>query len=133
MGDETGAREALLKAKVNAEKEVADGPDDAGRHAQLAMILACLSEKDAALAEAKRATELLPETKDAFDGPAMTENLAEVYAILGNADSAVDILDGLLTRPSSVTVEILKLNPVWDHIRSNPRFAELLTKHGAKT
>jgi hypothetical protein len=63
----------------------------------------------------------------------MTENLAEVYAILGNADSAIDILDGLLTRPSSVTVEILKLNPVWDHIRSNPRFAELLTKHGAKT
>jgi tetratricopeptide (TPR) repeat protein len=133
VGDEVGARAAFLKAKAIAEKAVAEAPDDAGRHAQLAMILACLSEKGAALTEAKRATELLPESKDAFDGPQMTENLAEVYAVLGDAASAVDILDGLLTRPSIVTVEMLKLNPVWDRIRSNPRFAELLTKHGAKT
>jgi hypothetical protein len=63
----------------------------------------------------------------------MTQNLAEVYAILGDADSAVDILDGLLSRPSALTVEILKLNPVWDRIRSNPRFMGLLAKYGAKT
>jgi TolB-like protein/Flp pilus assembly protein TadD len=133
MGDEAGAREAFLKAKEIVKKGVAETPDDAGRHAQLAMILACLSEKDAALTEAKRATELLPESKDAFEGPQMTENLAAVYAVLGDADSAIDILDGLLTRPGTVTVEMLKLNPVWDHIRSNPRFTELLAKHGAKT
>src|SRR5438270_4754226 len=113
MGDEAGARAAFLKAKAIAEKAVAEAPDDAGRHAQLAMILAYLSEKGAALTEAKRATELLPESKDALEGPQMTENLAEVYAILGDADPAIDILDGLLTRPSVVTVEMLKLNPVW--------------------
>jgi TolB-like protein/Tfp pilus assembly protein PilF len=132
MGDKPGARAAFLKAKEIVEKGVAEAPDEAGRHAQLGMILSCLGEKDAALAEAKRATELLPESKDAFEGPAITENLAQVYAILGDADSAVDILDGLLTRPSYLTVETLKLNPVWDRIRSNPRFTELLTKHGAK-
>ena len=74
----------------------------------------------------------VPESKDAFDGPSMTENLAAVYAVLGDADNAINILDGLLARPSYVTVEMLKLNPVWDRIRSNPRFAELLTKHSAK-
>ena len=132
MGDEAGARIAFLKAKPLAEKDVAEVPDDPSRHAQLAMILASLNERDAALAEAKRATELLPESKDAFDGPSMTENLAAVYAVLGDADNAINILDGLLARPSYVTVEMLKLNPVWDRIRSNPRFAELLTKHSAK-
>ena len=132
MGDEAGARIAFLKAKPLAEKDVAEVPDDPSRHAQLAMILASLNERDAALAEAKRAMELLPESKDAFDGPSMTENLAAVYAVLGDADNAINILDGLLARPSYVTVEMLKLNPVWDRIRSNPRFAELLTKHSAK-
>jgi tetratricopeptide (TPR) repeat protein len=133
MGDEAGARAAFLKAKEVVKKGVDEAPEEAGRHAQFAMILACLGEKDVALKEAKRATELLPESKDAFEGPAMTENLAQVHAILGDANPAIDILDGLLTRPSTVTVEMLKLNPVWDHIRSNPRFAELLTKHSAKT
>src|SRR5438270_6283765 len=54
MGDEAGARAAFLKAKAIAEKGVAEAPGDAGRHAQLAMILACLNEKDAALKESKR-------------------------------------------------------------------------------
>ena len=132
MGDGSGARAAFLKAKNLAETGIAAVKDDPGRHAKLGMILACLGEKEAALTEAKRAMELLPESKDAFDGPGVTENLAEVHAILGDADSAIDILEGLLTRPSYVTVEMLKLNPVWDPIRNNPRFAELLSKHGAK-
>jgi Predicted integral membrane protein len=132
IGDEAGARAAFLKAKDAAAKASAESPDDPGRRAKLGMILACLGDRDGALREAKRATELLPESKDAFEGPNLTENLAQVYAVLGDADSAIDILDGLLSRPSYVTVAMLQLNPVWDPIRNNPRFADLLSKHGAK-
>ena len=74
-------------------------------HIQLAKVLAYLGEKDAALAEAQRATELLPESKDAFGGPEITAGVAEVYTILGDNDRAIEILDGLLSRPSAVTVE----------------------------
>ncbi len=132
LADDAGAREAFLKAKEIAQKQIAEGPDDARRRATLAGILAWLGEKDTALAEAQRAVELLPESKDAFEGPVITESLAEVHAILGNSNEAIEILDGLLTRPSEVTVETLKLNPVWDSLRGNPGFAEILARHGAK-
>jgi len=95
-------------------------------------VLAQLGEKDAALAEAQRATELLPESKDAFGGPEITAGVAEVYSILGDSDRAIEILDGLLSRPSAVTVEGLKINPIWDPLRSDPRFQALLQKYGGK-
>ena len=65
-------------------------------HIQLAKVLAYLGEKDAALAEAQRASELLPESKDAFGGPDITEGVAQVYAIVGENDRAIEILDGLV-------------------------------------
>jgi TolB-like protein/Flp pilus assembly protein TadD len=130
IGDEAGAREAFLIAKPLGEKYVNDAPKEAGRHSKLALILACLGEKEAAIAEAQRATELLPESVDAFDGPKITESLAQVYAIVGEKDKAIDLLDGLLSRPSSVTVAILKNLPFWDPLRDHPRFNELIKKHG---
>ena len=130
QGDEAGAREAFLASKRLAEKYVNDAPNEAARHAKLAVILAWLGEKEAAIAEGKRATELLPENVDAFDGPKMTESLAEVYAIVGEHDKAIELLDQLLSKPSFVTVASLKVLPMWDWLRHNPRFNELLKKHG---
>ncbi|MBA2585235.1 MAG: hypothetical protein H0U99_01980, partial [Chthoniobacterales bacterium] len=133
LHDEVGARAAFLKAKALAEAQLQERADDPQRHCELAAALAWLGERDGAIAHATRAGELLPESKDAFDGPAITECLAQVHAILGEADQAILILDGLLTRPSTLTVELLKIDPIWDSIRHNPRFTELLAKHGAKT
>jgi TolB-like protein/Tfp pilus assembly protein PilF len=130
LGDEVGKREALLKAKGYAEKYVADAPNEAKRIDRLAECLAWLGEKDAAIAQAKRATELLPESKDAFDGPVCTQLLAEVYAIVGEYDKALELVDGLLTRKTQVTVAQLKINPLWDPIRQDPRFLAMLQKHG---
>jgi TolB-like protein/Tfp pilus assembly protein PilF len=132
LHDESGARAAFLKAKSAVEEQLKRSPENPDAHIQLAKVLAYLNEKDSALAEAQRATELLPESKDAFGGPEITGGVAEVHAILGNNDSAIEILDGLLSRPSSVTVEVLKINPVWDPIRSDPRFQALIDKYGAK-
>jgi hypothetical protein len=67
---------------------------------------------------------------DAFEGPAMTQKLAEVYCIVGEPEKAIDLLEGLLSRPSPVTVSLLKIVPVWDSLRDNPRFIELLKKYG---
>ena len=86
-----------------------------------------------ALAEAHRAATLLPESKDAFGGPDITAGLAEVYCILGENSQAIDLLDGLLGRPSNVTVPILKVSPAWDPLRQDPQFQALLEKHGSRT
>jgi serine/threonine-protein kinase len=130
LGDSAGAREAFLKAKDLADKFVADGPNEAKRHDRLAECLAWLGEKEAAVAAAKRAIELLPESVDAFEGPVGTQTLAEIYMIVGEYDQALPLIDGLLSRPSQVTVAQLKINPLWDHVRQDPRFVAMLKKHG---
>jgi TolB-like protein/Tfp pilus assembly protein PilF len=131
-GDEAGALQFFGNARRLAEKDIQQRPNDASAHANLAGALAWLGQKEAAFAAVKRAQELLPESKDAFEGPQITEALAQIYAIFGDAASAVPILDGLLQRPSQVTVAVLKLNPVWDPIRTDSQFQALLDKYGAK-
>ena len=130
LGDAAGAREALLKTKELAQKWVDAAPNEPKRHEPLAEVLAWLGEKETAIAEAKRATELAPESVDAFDGPVCTQRLAEVYATVGEREKAIETLDGLLTRPTQVTVANVKINPVWDPLREDQRFVAMLKKHG---
>src|SRR6266436_9365349 len=132
LQDEAGARAVFLRAKELLDAQLKESPDATDMHIQLAKVLACLGEKDAALAEARRATELVPESKDAFGGPEIAAGVAEVHAILGDNGRAIEILDRLLSRPSAVTVQGLKVNPIWDSLRSDPRFQTLIDKYGAK-
>ena len=132
LHDEAGARAAFEKSKGAAEEQAKRNPDSEDAHIQLAKVLAQLGEKEAAVAEAQRATELRPESKDAFGGPDITVGVAEVYAILGDNDRAIEVLDGLLSRPSAITTQSIKLNPIWDPLRSDPRFQAMLQKYGGK-
>src|SRR4030095_8929415 len=84
LQDESGARDAFLKARSIAEAHLKQSPDDADMHGYLARVLAWLGEKDAALAEAQHATELRPESKDAFKGPGIPLGVAEGDTIRGD-------------------------------------------------
>ena len=68
-----------------------------------------------------------PTSKDPFEGPAEEENMAQIYALLGDADHAIPILERLLQRPYAfaITPALLRLDPIWDQIRNDPRFQEL--------
>jgi len=133
LRDDAGARAAFEKARGAVEEQLKRSPDVADLHIQLAKVLAQLNRRDAALAEARRASELQPESKDAFGGPEITEGVAQVYAILGENGPAIEILDELLSRPSNVTVQGLKINPTWDALRNDPGFQALLSKYAGKT
>jgi len=133
LHDEAGAQAALLKAKDLLEAQLKQSPDSPDLRIQLAKVLAYLGEKDAALNEARRAAQILPESKDAFGGPEITAGVAEVCSIVGENSRAIELLDGLLGRPSPLTVPLLKLSPAWDPLRSDPRFQALLDKYSAKT
>ena len=126
LGHAAEAQAAFSAAKELASVDVSAAPNDASRHAKLARALAHLGEKEAAIAEAKRATELLPESADAFEGPVMTAALAEVYALTGENAKAIELLDGLLSRPSGVTVASLRVDPAMDRLREDPGFQEML-------
>jgi TolB-like protein/Flp pilus assembly protein TadD len=132
LNDKKKARSAFEEARLIAERSLRESPDSATRHVLLGQILAGLGQKEAAIAEGKRAVELLPEGEDALSGPKITLGLAIIYARTGEVDHALQLLDHLLIVPGGVTVPLLKLDPVWDPLRSDPRFRALIDKHDAK-
>ena len=133
QGDKEKARMAFEHARAVAEKLVREAPQDPNRHGQLGLILAALGQKEEAIKEGKRAVELLPESQDAFDGPQATASLAQIYAWTGEFNEAFRLLDHLLDVPNGLTVSMLKLDPIWDPLRKDPRFQALIDKYGPKT
>src|SRR5438477_5867575 len=133
QGDKAKARIAFEQTRVVAEKLVRDAPQDPSRHGQLGLVLAALDQKEEAISEGKRAVELLPESQDAFDGPQATAALAQIYAWTGEFDDAFRLLDHLLDVPNGLTVTLLKLEPMWDPLRKDPRFQALIDKYSPKT
>ena len=128
MNDRTRARSSLAEAQRIVETAVRENPTDSWRHAVLGKIFARLGRKEDAVREGKRAVELLPETKDALDGPSMTLALAEIYTALGDLDSALPLLEHSLSTPGGINVPLLNLDPRWDPLRKDPRFEKLLAK-----
>jgi serine/threonine-protein kinase len=131
QGDKTKAQAAFERARPVAEQLVRDAPGDPGRHVQLGAILAGLGLKEEAINEGKKAVELVPESQDAFEGPQATAALAEIYASVGEPDEAFRLLDHLLKVPNGLTVPTLKLDPLWDPLRKDPRFQALIDSYSA--
>jgi TolB-like protein/Flp pilus assembly protein TadD len=133
QGDKTKAQVEFEHARLISEKLVREAPEDSARHGQHGLILAALGQKQEAIAEGKRAVELLPESQDALDGPHATATLAQIYAWTGEFDEAFRLLDHLFTVPSNLTVPMWKLDPAWDPLRHDPRFQVLIDKYSPKS
>jgi TolB-like protein/Tfp pilus assembly protein PilF len=131
MKDERNAKAKYDEARVIVEEKVRENPADAPRHALLGLIYAGLGRCEEAVAEGKRAVELLPETKDAFDGPILTVSLARIYTKCGDANAALGILERSIKIPAGITMPELQFDPSWDPLRNNPRFQPLLAKQAS--
>jgi TolB-like protein len=99
---------------------------EAAWHMALAWANAGLGQRDQAIAEAQRATALIPESADTLEGPAWQGFLARTYATNGDAEHALPLIEHLLqSEISLLSPAILQLDPVWDPIRNDPRFQKL--------
>jgi serine/threonine-protein kinase len=130
-GDVAAARATYQQAAQHFQRQldkVAPGsPAEAWLHGCLGLAYAGLGEAASAIAEEQKAIALDPTSKDPFEGPAEEENMADIYALLGDADHAIPILKRLLQIPygAAITPALLRLDPVWDQIRNDPRFQKL--------
>ena len=99
-------------------------------HDNLGRAYAGLGEATSAIAEGEKAMAMRPTSKDPFEGPDKEENMAGIYALLGDAEHAIPILKRLLQIPygNAITPALLRLDPIWDQIRNDPRFQELVTE-----
>ena len=95
--------------------------------AGLGIAYAWLGDAASAVAEGEKAMAMKATSENPFDGPKGEEFMARIYAILGDADHAVPILERLLKKPYAepITPGLLRIQPSWDRIRSDPRFQEL--------
>jgi tetratricopeptide (TPR) repeat protein len=131
-GDRAAAQAQFEFARVIFERQVTEAPESADRHANLGLLYAFLDRKEDALREGRRAVELKPETKDAFDGALMQSFLALIYARVGEKDFAFPLIARLLHTPGavdsadySITRYDLERRWEWAPLRNDPRFAKL--------
>ncbi|MEO9079652.1 MAG: hypothetical protein ABI268_10110, partial [Rhodanobacter sp.] len=80
-----------------------------------------------AIAAARHAADVLPLSKDTYFGAFQLEGLAEIDAHAGAPDAALKLIQQLLAMPAgqSMSITRLKLDPVWDPLRADPRFQKL--------
>lgn len=126
------SRPALIEARDRLRAALARSPDAPETHAWLGLALAGLGEREAALAAARHAVELLPLERDAVIGYALLDRLATVAAMVGDADAAVAALDRLLSAPGWSTIHCFRLDPRFDRIRDRPVFVALVEKTAAE-
>src|SRR2546421_7706582 len=128
-GDFTGAQADAEKARQLLEERLRERPDERVSMRELIWVYVALKRDADALKLARQAVDLLPPEKDALLGNSNLAGLAEVEARTGAASGAIAILRRLLIIPAGHTVSNarLKIYPVWDPVRSDPGFQQLLT------
>jgi TolB-like protein/Tfp pilus assembly protein PilF len=126
--DTASAQAEITAARDLVEVRVRQQPDDIQALVQLSWIYLALKRDSEALRLAHQAADLLTVEKDALAGPGVLTGLAEVEARGDKPADAVATLRRLLSIPAGVCVSIqrLKIDPVWDPIRNDPGFQQLL-------
>jgi TolB-like protein/Tfp pilus assembly protein PilF len=131
-GDSAQALNALRPTRAILAQRLIIKPEHARTIAVLAQVDARLGQKDLALQEAKHAIDLMPISKDIYDGGLVLEGLAQVYTWSGEHDRAIDLLQQLVAMPSYINYARLKFHPLWKPLRGNPRFEAIVASLATK-
>jgi TolB-like protein/Tfp pilus assembly protein PilF len=132
-GDHAAAHASWSQARSELESFLKEQPENYQLIGDLALTSMGLGDKAAALALVERAMAVMPIEKDALFGPIPVEFLARVAAQLGERDRAISALQKLLSIPYSgalawgvpLTPALLRLDPMFDPLRNDPRFQKL--------
>jgi tetratricopeptide (TPR) repeat protein len=116
-------------ARLILQSKLKEIPDDARLHSSLGIVYAGLGDKDKAIKEGKRGVELLPISKEAWNGFYREVDLAKIYTMVGEYELAIDKVDYLLSIPGELSVPYIKIDPVWKPLFNNPRFQKVLEKY----
>jgi tetratricopeptide (TPR) repeat protein len=135
MYNEARALKAFTAARVVQEEVVRKQKDYGPALCSLGLIDAALGNKDAALQEGRRAMELLPVQKDAYSGQVLIDYFALIAAWVGQKDLALQQLATATSTPEACDITsygTLKLSPLWDPLRGDPRFEQIVASLAPK-
>ncbi|PYL43805.1 MAG: hypothetical protein DMF42_02900, partial [Verrucomicrobia bacterium] len=133
-GDHAGARESWNQARSELEPFLKDQPENFVLMGDLALTNMALGNNAAALTLAERAITMFPTDKDALTGPRPLDILARVAARIGDSDRSISTLEKLLSIPYEaplaanppLTPALLRLDPMFEPLRKDPRFQKLV-------
>lgn len=127
-GDAERARAAYRNARSMLVAALDNQPGDTKLRSFLGLAEAGLGNREAALVAGRRAVAEVPVERDAFDGPSHLATLARICARTGDVETAIRLLRELLAMPSGLFVSRASLatDPIWDPLRGDPAFGELL-------
>jgi TolB-like protein/Tfp pilus assembly protein PilF len=131
-GDSARAMAAFRECREVLAQRLVVKPEHARTIAVLAQVDARLGQKDLAIREAQHAIDLMPVSKDIYDGALVLEGLAQVYTWSGDRDRAIELVQKLLTMPGYVNYGRLKLHPLWAPLRGDPRFEKIVASLAPK-
>src|SRR5262245_32304094 len=132
-GDQPAARAAFDSARKELAEKVHNQPDYAAAICALGVVDAVLGNNEDAIREGKRAVELSPVSKNAIEGATLIRYLAVIYAWAGEKDRAIRQLAETTYLPGShISYGYLRLHPLWDPLRGDPRFEAIVASLAAK-
>jgi len=131
-GDSVRATSAFRESREILARRLVIKPEHARTIAVLAQVDAGLGQKELAVREAQHAIDLMPISKDIYDGALVLEGLAQVYAWSGERDRAIELVQKLVSMPSYINYGRLKLHPLWSPLRGDPRFEKIVNSLAPK-
>jgi serine/threonine-protein kinase len=125
-GDKQKAQGMFAAARKRVDATWRDKNKNEEYFALAARCDAGLGQKNEAIAEARRAVDLIPIAKDSLNGPDFVTNLALVYAWTGERDLAIEQLQTVAKIPAGPSYGDLRFNPYWDSLRGDKRFEKIV-------
>jgi TolB-like protein/Tfp pilus assembly protein PilF len=134
-GDHAAAQESWSQARSELEPFLKEQPENFSLIGDLALVSMGLGDKAAAFKLIDQAMAVIPMEKDAVAGPIPIEIFARVSARMGEPDRAIAALqrllsipyDGALAQNVPLTPALLRLDPMFDPLRNDPRFQKLVS------
>jgi serine/threonine-protein kinase len=130
--DDAKALAAFTAAREEQEQLVQAQPDRPQALCVLGLIDAALGQKEKALAEGRRAVQLLPVEKDALNGSGLLYYFAILAAWTGENQLACEQLAKAIPHSREANYGHLKLSPFWDPLRGDACFENIVASLGPK-